>query len=537
MKRKLTGGQTSVSLPIFIQDTSSTTGGGLSGVTHTSSGLVIEYRRRGQSTWTTSTPVFKTLGSFIAWGIVADGALAGAYELDLPDAAFASGARWVVIRVRGVTNMLPVLIEIELDAVDYQDSVRFGLTAMPNIASGSAGALLTSGTGTAQLATSSGLVTLAGVTHTGAVIPTVTDVTTKTGYALSQAFPANFASMALTVGGAVTVGTNNDKTGYSLLAGTGLGNQTANLTGNLSGSVGSVTGLAVEIAAIQAKTDLIPASPAAVSDIPTTSAIAIAVAGTQALSRLDSMIESNGAGQFRFDLIAMELAPTGTGGGGGSTDWTIDERTAIRSILGIPGSGTTPADPTVGILDTIRDNVGILTGYVDTEVAAIKAKTDLIPSQPAAVGSAMTLTVAYDASKTAASQASVDIVAGYIDTEVAAIKAKTDLIPAAPASTTNITAASGIIVSAIGNNVITAASIAADAGEELANALLDLANGVETSTTLRQAIRLIVAASAGKVNGAAGSTVNIRNLADTLNRITATVDADGNRTAITTNLG
>ena len=40
----------------------------------------------------------------------------------------------------------------------------------------------------------------------------------------------------------VTVTTNNDKTGYSLTATTGLGNQTSNITGNLSGSVGSVTG-------------------------------------------------------------------------------------------------------------------------------------------------------------------------------------------------------------------------------------------------------------------------------------------------------
>lgn len=40
----------------------------------------------------------------------------------------------------------------------------------------------------------------------------------------------------------VTVGTNNDKTGYSLTATTGLGNQTADITGSLSGSVGSVTG-------------------------------------------------------------------------------------------------------------------------------------------------------------------------------------------------------------------------------------------------------------------------------------------------------
>src|SRR5690242_16692102 len=35
--------------------------------------------------------------------------------------------------------------------IDYSDVVRFGLTAMPNVASGSAGAIITSGTGTAQL--------------------------------------------------------------------------------------------------------------------------------------------------------------------------------------------------------------------------------------------------------------------------------------------------------------------------------------------------------------------------------------------------
>jgi hypothetical protein len=38
----------------------------------------------------------------------------------------------------------------------------------------------------------------------------------KSGYSLTQSFPANFSSMAISLGGAVTVGTNNDKTGYSL---------------------------------------------------------------------------------------------------------------------------------------------------------------------------------------------------------------------------------------------------------------------------------------------------------------------------------
>jgi hypothetical protein len=87
--------------------------------------------------------------------------------------------------------------------------------------------------------------------------------------------------------------------------------------------------------------------------------IANAVAATEALSRLDSMIESDGAGQFRFDTIALEQAPAG--GGGGGTDWTANERTAIRAILGVPTSGTTPTDPSSGILDEIRDKTALIT--------------------------------------------------------------------------------------------------------------------------------------------------------------------------------
>lgn len=41
-------------------------------------------------------------------------------------------------------------------------------------------------------------------------------VADKTGYSLTQTFPTNFSSLAITAGGAVTVGTNNDKTNYSL---------------------------------------------------------------------------------------------------------------------------------------------------------------------------------------------------------------------------------------------------------------------------------------------------------------------------------
>ena len=83
-------------------------------------------------------------------------------------------------------------------------------------------------------------------------------------------------------------------------------------------------------------------------------------------------------------------------------------------------------------------------------------------------------------------------------------------------------------------NAITSAKIDATAADEIADALLDRAAGIETSTTPRQALRLILSAVVAKLSGAATTTVLIRDLPDTKNRITATVDASGNRTAITT---
>lgn len=195
-----------------------------------------------------------------------------------------------------------------------------------------------------------------------------------------------------------------------------------------------------EVGAIKAKTDNLPSDPADASDIAaafsTVNSNLATVAGyidTEVAAikvvtdKLDTALELDGS-VYRYTVNALEQAPAG--GGGGSTDWTADERDAIRAILGIPGSGTTPADPAAGILDTIRDSVLAVAAYVDTEVAAIKAKTDNLPSDPA------------DASDIAASFSTVNgtlaTITGYLDTEVAAIKAKTDNLPAAPAAVSDI---------------------------------------------------------------------------------------------------
>ena len=114
----------------------------------------------------------------------------------------------------------------------------------------------------------------------------------------------------------------------------------------------------------------------------------------------------------------------------------------------------------------------------------------------------------------APSGASIAADVAAVKGDTAAIKAKTDNLPAAPAAVSNIPTA-----------------------VENADALLDRANAIETGLTLRQAHRLEVAAAAGKVSGAATTTVVLRNaVADSKARITATVDADGNRSAVTTDV-
>jgi hypothetical protein len=86
------------------------------------------------------------------------------------------------------------------------------------------------------------------------------------------------------------------------------------------------------------------------------------------------------------------------------------------------------------------------------------------------------------------------------------------------------------------DNSITSFAIATSGANEIAAAVWDLANGVETGVTPRGALRLNTAALAGKVSGAGTATETFRNVGDTKSRIVSTVDASGNRTAVTTDV-
>lgn len=130
------------------------------------------------------------------------------------------------------------------------------------------------------------------------------------------------------------------------------------------------------------------------------------------------------------------------------------------------------------------------------------------------------------------------LISGRVDANAAAVTTSAD-VKQWLASTPNALI-SGRVDSntqAMAAGVVDASAVAADAGQELADALLDRTNAIETGLTVRQAHRLESAAAAGKLSGAATTNVLIRNaVADSKNRIDATVDSDGNRTAITTDV-
>jgi hypothetical protein len=182
----------------------------------------------------------------------------------------------------------------------------------------------------------------------------------------------------------------------------------------------------------------------------------------------------------------------------------------------------------------------VVDDFLDTEVAAIKAKTDSLTFTVAGVVDANTLRVGGTLQTAGDLAAMVTAVDDFLDTEVAAIladtnelqtdwanggrldllidaiKAKTDALPTDPAD----------------QSALEALIAALPTATENAAELLDIAAGVETGLTVRQAMRLMAAVLFGKASGMSSTTAVFRDFGDTKDRITAVVDGDGNRTAI-----
>jgi hypothetical protein len=131
LKLKILRSTTSKIVRLFVQDATSITGAGLTGLAYNSSGLTCYYIREGDPSATAVTLSAGTAGTWSSGGFVAVDAtnLPGLYELGLPNASLSTGNSTVAM-LKGATNQVPSLLEIELDAVNYQDGAAAGLTRL-----------------------------------------------------------------------------------------------------------------------------------------------------------------------------------------------------------------------------------------------------------------------------------------------------------------------------------------------------------------------------------------------------------------------
>lgn len=288
----------------------------------------------------------------------------------------------------------------DTDFVDQvTDPVR-GLgapTALPNAAAGASGGLLISGS-------NSGTTTLAALTVSGAVT-------------LSGAVSATSGVTFSNAGGDALTLTSSGSNGNAINAsGNGSGSAilaTAGATGNGIKAVGGATsGNGINVSTTSG--DGISITPTAGNGIVATANGTskhgiVSTGGTAGTSDGVKCVAGTGG-------VDLRAAITGnvTGNLSGS----------VGSVTGAVGSVTGAVGSVTGAVGSVTGNVGgNVVGSVASVTAAVSVTGDLSATMKTSVQTAS------DAAVTA--NTLVNAIAGYIDTEVAAIKAKTDNLPAA----------------------------------------------------------------------------------------------------------
>ena len=418
-------GQTSIILRVKILNSSVATGAGLTGLTYSSSGLIISTiadNEAAPTIYTVAASHVETVATLGTFGSITASKCQfaevdatnhkGVYEIHIADARFAvSSSKSILISISGATNCAETDVVIPLTGFNPYDSVRGALTALPNAAAGAAGGLVV-GSAAYQLAVdSSGRVTVgSNADKTGYTASTVSD---KTGYSLSVTPPTS-AQIATAVWQDATAGdfTAANSVGKSVMNGVALG--TGLTVAAVSGAVGSVT-----------------------------AAVTVGSGTVTTLTNLPAV----------------------------TTDWLTAAGVKADAVTKIQNGLATPTNITAGTITTVTN----------------------LTNAPTAGDLTATM--------------------------------KTSVTTAATAATPTAAAVTGAVGSVTG---LTTATIATAV----------MGSAIETGVTLTQAIRQIGAADAGKLTQSGGGpyTVTLVGLDDSTTRASWTVDAAGQRTAVTRTL-
>jgi len=309
-------------------------------------------------------------------------------------------------------------------------------------------------------------------------------------------------------------------------------------SGDAYARLGAPAGASVsaDVAAVQADTDNIQTRlPAAL------------VAG-----RMDSTMQAAATGVITAAVIATDAIDADALAADAVTEMqsglatSANQATILARLGAFTGSGV---NTILGFFQalmrsdaTTPSDVGGTYDDATESLQAIRARGD----------AAWTTATGFSTLDAAGVRTAVGLASANLDTQLDALPTNAELATALAAADDAVLAAIAALnnLSSAGAQAAAAAALAAygaavtgdamtlTSGERnaVADALLDRTDGVETGVTVRGSLRLANAANGGKTDGMATSTVHLRDLADTKNRVTATVDVDGNRTAVTRDL-
>ena len=500
MKLQLKKGSTSVRVMVFIADSSSTTGAGKTGLAFNSSGLKWYYWRgdTGNNPGVSVTPATATLGTFTSGGFKEIDAtnLPGLYEIGIPDAAIASGSLSVAMMLHGVSGMAPLPLEIQLVAYDPENATTLGLTN------------------------------------------------------LDAAMSSRLASASITLsGGAVTVGTNNDKAGYALSSGgiaaiwdsltSGMVNAGSigkrivdYLTGDIFARIGSNGAGLTAIGPVTLATSQPNYAPAKAGDAMTLTsgertAIATAVetacineADGNAL--LEAMTDAIAAANPDLSALSANLIAaavrTNLAAELGRIDVAVSTLATASSLTTV-GTNVSSALSSINTLKGDWDNGGRLDLLLDQTLA----DTNELQTDWATGGTLKTEldTIAGNAGSAASVISDVNDVVG----EIAVIANKIDTMLAVDGSNWKLTTGSLQEAPSGGGTPPTAA--------EIAEEIFSTANGINTGESFRQWARRVRAVLYGKTSGMRTGTEVFKAADGTTTLVSVSVDRKGNRSGVT----
>lgn len=274
----IAAGATSQTIDVFIQDSTSTSGAGKTGLAYNTSGLKCYYRKGQTGTATAVTLATQTVGGAYSSGgfVEVDSTnMPGVYRLDIPNAAIDT-AGFVHFMLQGATGMAPTPLRISCSNIPVDIQTIKGQT------------VTCSGGVTVPAATLASTTNITSASGVSLAADQAVNVTKWGGTAIASAYvqanAAQLGGQTVTAGAGVTVGAYvgnataaltvdangrvqvqvgtaagqiNSSSGKvpATLASTdvtgnvaasvqawSLASITTNITGNLSGSVGSVTG-------------------------------------------------------------------------------------------------------------------------------------------------------------------------------------------------------------------------------------------------------------------------------------------------------